>query len=433
MTYSDYPKKASQNARKALKYLEESGNPRNCLTKVGFARARQLAGGEALSADVVKRMAQFNRHRQNKDVPYDEGCGGIAWDAWGGTEGVDWAIRKSKEIDQEKSMDIYKAKPDELKIGDFVSWNSSGGTAKGKIVEVHRSGKVDVPDSSVTLNASEDDPVALIRIYRNNDPTDRIVGHKFSTLTKIQEIKGMNLPYVLKNTGTSIKDVDIDRRLVEGYFSVFDFKDSDGDILLKGAFKKTIEENGVGGKNRIMHLYQHDPLMVLGKPMSLMEDEKGLYFKTMITDTELGTDVLKLYRDGVLKEHSVGINFVQREYSNNDDAYIVKECKMWEGSTVTWGANEMALGGMAKGSHADAVGTYKRLSKAWYEGDYTDDTFLLIEKQIKHLEETFRKSLQDAKPIQDSITLENEADMIQKMFDQFNNEISIKKTFEKWT
>lgn len=433
MTYTDYPKKASSNAKRALKYLEESGNPRNCLTKVGFARARQLANGEALSKDVVKRMAQFNRHRQNKDVPYDEGCGGVAWDAWGGTEGVDWAIRKSEQMDQEKSMDTFKAKPNELKVGDFVAWNSSGGTAKGKIVEVHRSGSVDVPDSSVTLNASEDDPVALIRIYRNNDPTDRIVGHKFSTLTKIQEIKGMNLPYVLKNSSSSIKDVDIDRRLVEGYFSVFDFKDSDGDVLIKGAFKKTIEENGAGGKNRIMHLYQHDPLMVLGKPMTLMEDEKGLYFKTMITDTELGTDVLKLYRDGVLKEHSVGINFVQREYSNNDDAYIVKECKMWEGSTVTWGANEMALGGMAKGSHKDAVDQYKRLSKAWYEGDYTDDTFLLIEKQIKHLEETFRKSLQDAKPIQDSITLENEADMIQKMFEQFNNKISIQKSFEKWT
>jgi len=433
MTYSDYPKKASQNARKALKYLEESGNPRNCLTKVGFARARQLAGGEALSADVVKRMAQFNRHRQNKDVPYDEGCGGVAWDAWGGTEGVDWAIRKSKEIDQEKSMDIYKAKPNELNVGDFVSWNSSGGTARGKIVEIHRSGKVDVPDSSFTLNASEEDPVALIRIYRNDDPTDRIVGHKFSTLRKIQDIKGMNLPYVLKNTGTSIKEVDIERRLVEGYFSIFDFKDSDGDILMKGAFKKTIEENGTSGKNRIMHLYQHDPLMVLGKPMTLMEDDKGLYFKTMITDTELGTDVLKLYRDGVLKEHSVGINFVQREYSNNDDAYIVKECKMWEGSTVTWGANEMALGGMAKGSHSDAVDQYKRLSKAWYEGDYTDDTFMLIEKQIKHLEDTFRKSLQGTKPIQDTITLEGEADSIKKMFDQFNNQLSIQKSFEKWT
>lgn len=433
MAYTDYPKKASQNARKALNYLEESGNPRNCLTKVGFARARQLANGEALSADVVKRMAQFNRHRQNKDVPYDEGCGGVAWDAWGGDEGVAWAIRKSKQIDEEKAMNTFKAKPDELSVGDFVAWNASGGTARGKIVEIYRSGSVDIPDSSFTLNASEDDPVALIKLYRNNQETDRVVGHKFSTLRKIQDIKNMNLPYILKNTTSAVKEVDIERRLVEGYFSVFDFKDSDGDVLLKGAFKKTIEENGAGGKNRIMHLYQHDPLMVLGKPMTLMEDDKGLYFKTMITDTELGTDVLKLYRDGVLKEHSVGINFVQREYSNNDDAYIVKECKMWEGSTVTWGANEMALGGMAKGSHKDAVDQYKRLSKAWYEGDYTDDTFLLIEKQIKHLEDTFRKSLQGTKPIQDTITLEGEADSIKKMFDQFNQKLTIQKSFEKWT
>ena len=28
-------------------------------------------------------MASFNRHQQHKDVPYDEGCGGLMWDAWG--------------------------------------------------------------------------------------------------------------------------------------------------------------------------------------------------------------------------------------------------------------------------------------------------------------------------------------------------------------
>jgi len=38
-------------------------------------------------------MAQFNRHRQNKDVPYDEGCGGLMWDCWGGDAGINWAIR----------------------------------------------------------------------------------------------------------------------------------------------------------------------------------------------------------------------------------------------------------------------------------------------------------------------------------------------------
>jgi hypothetical protein len=44
-------------------------------------------------------MASFKRHQQYKDVPYDEGCGGLMWDAWGGTEGIEWAIRKLEQID----------------------------------------------------------------------------------------------------------------------------------------------------------------------------------------------------------------------------------------------------------------------------------------------------------------------------------------------
>jgi ATP-dependent protease ClpP protease subunit len=100
-TYNDYPKAASENAKRALKFREETDNKNDCGTLVGWARANQLAKGEGISADTVKRMASFNRHRQNKDVPYEEGCGGLMWDAWGGTEGVDWAIRKSEQIDKE--------------------------------------------------------------------------------------------------------------------------------------------------------------------------------------------------------------------------------------------------------------------------------------------------------------------------------------------
>ena len=43
-------------------------------------------------------MASFKRHQQNKDVPYDEGCGGIMWDAWGGATGINWAIDKLKTL-----------------------------------------------------------------------------------------------------------------------------------------------------------------------------------------------------------------------------------------------------------------------------------------------------------------------------------------------
>ena len=101
-SYNDYPESASNNAKRALKWLKENDNPNDCLTAVGFQRANQLANREGLSRDVIARMAQFKRHQQNKDVPYDEGCGGIAWDCWGGTSGIEWAIKKIKQIDKDK-------------------------------------------------------------------------------------------------------------------------------------------------------------------------------------------------------------------------------------------------------------------------------------------------------------------------------------------
>ena len=100
-TYSDYPQSATNNAKRALKWLKENDNPNDCLTAVGFQRANQLANRESLSRDTIARMASFKRHQQNKDVPYSEGCGGIAWDCWGGTSGIEWAINKLKEIDKE--------------------------------------------------------------------------------------------------------------------------------------------------------------------------------------------------------------------------------------------------------------------------------------------------------------------------------------------
>lgn len=96
-TYNDYPDSASNNAKKAIKYKEE--NDAKCGTKVGWTRARQLADKKNISRETIARMASFNRHKQHKDIPYDEGCGGLMWDAWGGTSGVNWAINKMKTFD----------------------------------------------------------------------------------------------------------------------------------------------------------------------------------------------------------------------------------------------------------------------------------------------------------------------------------------------
>lgn len=96
-SYTDYPAGATNNAKRAIKWKEENGS--SCGTQVGWTRARQLADKKPISRDTIARMASFKRHQKNKDVPYSEGCGGIMWDAWGGSSGINWAISKLKEID----------------------------------------------------------------------------------------------------------------------------------------------------------------------------------------------------------------------------------------------------------------------------------------------------------------------------------------------
>jgi hypothetical protein len=102
MTFTDYPKAATEAAKRALKWKEETGNTKGCLTLVGWARANQLAKGEPISLETVKRMAAFIRHQQHKDVPFNEGCGGVAYSAWGGDAGINWAIRKIESLENNK-------------------------------------------------------------------------------------------------------------------------------------------------------------------------------------------------------------------------------------------------------------------------------------------------------------------------------------------
>ena len=97
-SYNDYPDGAVNNAKRAVAYKEKNGS--TCGTQVGWTRAGQLARREKISRDTISRMASFKRHQQHKDVPYSEGCGGLMWDAWGGSAGVNWAISKLKELDK---------------------------------------------------------------------------------------------------------------------------------------------------------------------------------------------------------------------------------------------------------------------------------------------------------------------------------------------
>jgi HK97 family phage prohead protease len=86
-----------------------------------------------------------------------------------------------------------RAEADELSVGDFVRWNASGGIARGRIVSIERDGKINVPNTDFEITGEPDNPAALIAIWREGEDgweeTSVRVGHKFSTLTKIDSLR----------------------------------------------------------------------------------------------------------------------------------------------------------------------------------------------------------------------------------------------------
>lgn len=109
-SYNDYPESAKNAAKRALEW-RDSHPDQDCGTRVGWARANQLAKGENISEETIARMASFARHLQYKDVPYSEGCGGLMVDAWGGQAGIEWAKNKLESIREESSYDPSQLSP----------------------------------------------------------------------------------------------------------------------------------------------------------------------------------------------------------------------------------------------------------------------------------------------------------------------------------
>jgi HK97 family phage prohead protease len=182
-----------------------------------------------------------------------------------------------------------------------------------------------------------------------------------------------------------IEDVDDVKGIVTGYFSAFNNIDSDGDVIVSGAYKKSIAENGPMGRNRIMHLLQHNPLMPLAKPMELMEDAKGLRFTSKITETSYGKDVIKLYSEGVFNEHSVGFEIIKAD--NKAGYREIKEIKLWEGSTVTWGANpNTPIESMKSWDKPKSEEMLAKFCNILRNGDVSDESMIQLEIGLKQIE-----------------------------------------------
>ena len=151
----------------------------------------------ATSEDVPEGRACGNCIFFNEERLNDEGeawcewweayaAGGNYCNAWQGEEALEARPYHDDDEDEERVA------PDAVNVGDYVSWDSAGGRARGRITRIVREGRLPVPDTDFVLNADEDNPAALIRVYRpvrdGWEPTGPIVGHRFATLTKIDPL-----------------------------------------------------------------------------------------------------------------------------------------------------------------------------------------------------------------------------------------------------
>jgi len=139
-----------------------------------------------------------------------------------------------------------------------------------------------------------------------------------------------------KHLGIELKDLD-EKGKVSFYFSKFDVKDSDGDIVIKGAFKRTSQN-----LKRIKMFYNHNLYQVPGTIKEINEDNTGGWaVADLALKTQLGKDVYEQYKAGIITEHSYGFDVIDGYPDKEKEAQILKEIKLHELSPLTaWGANE---------------------------------------------------------------------------------------------
>jgi HK97 family phage prohead protease len=146
-----------------------------------------------------------------------------------------------------------------------------------------------------------------------------------------------------KQVSHEIKDIDEAKGIIVAYANVYENTDSDGDIMSKGAFNKTVKENS----KRIRVLKDHMSTITLGVPLEIdANDPYGLKTVTKFNmnkqvSKDMYTDILLYKENGLNAELSIGFETIKRDEKNKDR---INEVRLWEYSFLSsWAANEKAL------------------------------------------------------------------------------------------
>ena len=356
MPWNNYPKAASDNAARALKHREENGS--DCGTPVGWTRANQLANRETISDEILIRTYSF----LSRAKVYDQGdfvdaegkeiCGSIMFAAWGGDEMLRWAKRTIEQMENEDKRHIksvvetddeivitfgksemdeagYKdeerAEPNELEVGDFVRWNSSGGNAYGRIIQVERDGELEA-DSGFVVNGTADDPAALIRLYRYDSESDAYIErkpvlnvvHRFSTLEKFDaEVRKSSV--VREEREFRMENVEHNGNVIRGYAAVYN---SDSEWM--GGFYEQIENGAFDDvlENDVRAYFNHDENLLLGRVSSgtlrIGTDKRGLFYEVDLPNTSYANDLVELMKRGDVNQSSFAFLIGQDRWEQRD-------------------------------------------------------------------------------------------------------------------
>lgn len=243
-------------------------------------------------------------------------------------------------------------------------------------------------------------------------------------------------PYKVKHGGeATIKDVDLQSRIVTGLYNTAYWFDSDQDVALPGVNAKSINDRGPKSSavQKIKHLANHEWKVEKMPGRIITLEEKGVeingrkvfgtYFETKMSDTTFGRDMLINYMEGVYDQHSEGFQYREGLFIDNGDEdwekyvslllnpkdaeevgymFLWSEWMMLEGSTVPFGANSLTpyLGVKSGNKDALAIKVLDRvdqLEKQLKNGTQSDDTMQSFQMEVLQLKQLI-KELFEASP-----------------------------------
>lgn len=175
-------------------------------------------------------------------------------------------------------------------------------------------------------------------------------------------------------------------------WSATDEIDHDEDLITVTAYNKTIAESGPKGADLIYWLTDHraDTDHVPGKVTEMGMVSKYLQTVGKTIDTIKGRDTLLMYEQGIIKQHSVGFIPVRTERAK--DHRIIHEVKLYEGSSVLWGANSNTATvsvGKSLLTAEECATEMDLLVKAIRHGKFSDETFGLLEIRLKQIQKNY--------------------------------------------